>query len=175
MTMERLGNILIVALTAAAFTAGCLLGRHSVDPVVETVEQLRIDTVFYPRPVAAAVTRRPVTIQVPRLLFAERVTPSEIVHDTTRVVTPDSVSVDVAVETRIYEDTLYRAQVSGPVVGSLVPSLDWISVYDRTRTVTQTVTKRHRFAVTAGVGAAYTEHGIQPVAGVQVGVVLFGF
>lgn len=171
--MKRFGHILIVVLTAAAFTAGCLLGRHSVDPIVET--EVRIDTVFYPRPVATAVTRRPMTISVPRWIFAERVIHAEVLPDTAEVVTSDSVAVEVAVETHIYEDSLYRAQVSGPVVGTLAPSLDWISVYDRTRTVTQTVTRRNRFAVTAGVGAAYTDHGIRPVAGVQVGVVLWSF
>ena len=92
-----------------------------------------------------------------------------------RTAAPDSVTVQVQVETRIYEDSLYRAQVSGPVVGPLAPSLDWISVRDRTRTVTETVVRRHRFAVTAGVGAAWTPRGIQPTVGVQVGVVLWRF
>lgn len=43
------------------------------------------------------------------------------------------------------------------------------------RTMTHTVTKRNRFALTAGVGVGYTPQGLQPTAGVQVGVVLWGW
>lgn len=171
----RLLDLRILLIAAAAFALGGLVGRRTADRIVDVTEQVRVDTVFYAKPVAAHVSRRPVTIAVPRFLFAERMIPAEIVPETAEVVTPDSVSVTIPVETRIYEDSLYRAQVSGPVVGALVPTLDFVHVCDRTRTVTQTVAKRNRFAVTAGVGAAYTEHGIQPVAGVQVGVVLWGF
>ncbi len=131
------------------------------------------------------IDRRPATVSVPRLLFAGQPRTAEAAADTTEVTmpaddsmavtAPDSVTVQVQVETRIYEDSLYRAQVSGPVVGPLAPSLDWISVRDRTRTVTETVVRRHRFAVTAGVGAAWTPRGIQPTVGVQVGVVLWRF
>ena len=81
--------------------------------------------------------------------------------------------VEVEVETRIYDDSLYRAQVSGPAVGELHPSLDWIELY--AHTTTQTRTRRQRLAFTAGVGAAYTPQGFQPTVGVQVGVVLWGF
>ena len=42
-----------------------------------------------------------------------------------------------------------------------------------THTRTQVVTHSPRFAVTAGVGVAYTPRGLQPTAGVQVGVVLW--
>lgn len=85
----------------------------------------------------------------------------------------DSVRMFVELETRIYEDSLYRAQVSGPALGDLRPTLDWVQVYNRTQI--QTVTKRHRFAVTAGAGAAYTPQGFQPTVGLQVGVVIWGF
>ncbi len=87
----------------------------------------------------------------------------------------DSLQMCVDLETRIYEDSLYRAEVSGPVLGGCRPSLDRIELYARTKTVTQTVTRRSRFAITAGVGAAYTPRGLQPAVGVQLGVVLWGF
>ena len=82
-------------------------------------------------------------------------------------------AVEIAIETRIYEDSLYRAQVSGPVVAGYHPTLDWIETYSRTQTITRT--RRNHFAVTAGVGAAYTPRGFQPTVGVQVGVVLWSF
>ena len=86
---------------------------------------------------------------------------------------PDSVQMRVEVETRIYDDSLYRAQVSGPAVGELHPSLDWVETYTRTQTITRT--PRTRFALTAGVGGAYTPRGFQPTVGVQFGVILWGF
>lgn len=169
--------IYLLALVVASFIGGWLLGCRALpEPVVET----RVDTVFYPRPVAREVVSRPVTVNVPRMLFAPDKAankptppPSEITADSVGVTTTDSVAMQVAIETCIYEDSTYRAQVSGPVVGPLAPSLDWVEVYARTQT--RTVTRRHRFAVTAGVGAAWTPRGIQPTAGVQVGVVLWGF
>lgn len=46
---------------------------------------------------------------------------------------------------------------------------------ERVHTVIQTVTKRNRFAVTAGIGAGYTPYGFQSMVGVQVGVVLWSW
>lgn len=173
--MKRLYNILIVALIPVSFATGLMVGRKSVDPVINTIETVRIDTSSYRRPSATSITRYPKTITVPQFIFVDRLLPSQVMPDTAEVATSDSMTIQVPVETRIYEDSLYRAQVSGPVVGSLAPSLDWINVYNRTRTVTQTVVKRNRFVVTAGIGAAWTPRGIQPTAGVQVGVVLWRF
>lgn len=174
-----------ITVAVAALACGFLLGRRTAGPVVAVTETVRVDTVYRDRPVAARIERHPVTISVPRLLFAGQPRPPRAAADTTEVTmpaddsmavtAPDSVTVQVQIETRIYEDSLYRAQVSGPVVGPLAPSLDWISVRDRTRTVTETVVRRHRFAVTAGVGAAWTPEGVRPTVGVQVGVVLWRF
>lgn len=104
------------------------------------------------------------------LLFAP---PDTVTHTVVVKLGADSAQMKVAMETRPYSDSTYRAQVSGPRIGDLRPTLDWIETYDRTITRQQTVTKRSRFAVTAGVGAAYTPQGFQPTVGVQVGVVLW--
>lgn len=192
--MKRSALILTVAIVC--FLVGWWVrGYHLPDTgkVVET----RIDTVYYEQPQPIATTSRPITVNVPRLLFAgEHVKDScksftygsANVKEMAPVVaysatTPygeqcannaqcpgscseipnssaDSVAVALEIETRTYEDSLYRAQVSGPTVGRYRPALDWIEVYDRTNTITRTETKRHRFAVTAGVGAAYTPDGI---------------
>lgn len=161
--------IFVVVLLAGAF----LLGRRSVAPVVETRETVRIDTVYRDRPIPVASTTRPATINIPRIIFLTSVERdmSEIPTDSSA----DSVAVEIQIETRTYRDSLLTAQVSGPVVGDYRPALDWYEVYSRTRTITQSVVKRHWFAVTAGIGAAYTPNGIQPVAGIQVGVVLWSF
>lgn len=213
--MKRLASILIVA--AAMFALGWWARGHHLSDV-GTVVETRIDTVYYERPQCVASTVRPITVNVPRVIFA-----GEYVKDSCKSFTynsanvkemaevvaysatapcgadcanhpgscleilnncrgnlseilrssPDSVAVELEIETRLYEDSLYRAQVSGPAVGCYHPALDWIEVYNRTQTITRT--QRHRFAVTAGVGAAYTPAGFQPTVGVQVGVVLWGF
>lgn len=169
-------SLLICFLLAGAFW----LGRRSVLPTIETVETVRVDTVYRDRPVPVASTLRPVTISVPRLLFAQSDTTGTpaVDIDSIEMGTPrtaDSVAVEIPIETRTYRDSLLTAQVSGPVVGDYRPTLDWYEVYGHTRTITNTVTKRSRFAVTAGAGVAWTPEGIRPTVGVQVGVVLWSF
>ena len=128
-------------------------------------ETTRIDTVFYPRPEPLPGTYRLADISVPVLLFA----PPDTVTETVVVkIGADSVQMKVAMETRPYSDSTYRAQVSGP-------RLDWIETYDRTTIRQQVVTRRSRFALTAGVGAAYTPQGFQPTVGVGVGIILWQF
>ncbi len=183
--MKRIASILTVA--AAMFALGWLVrGYHLPDTgkVVET----RIDTVYYERPQPTTTSSKLVAVNVPRIVFAPAAIAKNATTDSSSEIPDnsgnlleiptspaDSVAVDLAIETRTYEDSLYRAQVSGPTVGRYRPALDWIEVYDRTNTITRTETKRHRFAVTAGVGAAYTPAGFQPTVGVQVGVILWGF
>lgn len=161
--MKRLLELLLLA---AAFVLGYRLGVRSV----EITETTRIDTVYYEKPEPVRVL--PPTfalVKVPRMLFAR-----DTVFRT--VIEPgggDSVEITVPVEHKQYGDSTYRAQISGPRIGQLGPSLDWIETYNRT--TTRSVTKRNRFALTAGVGVGYTPQGFQPSAGVQVGVVLWGF
>lgn len=169
-------SLLICFLLAGAFW----LGRRSVRPSIETVETVRVDTIYRDRPVLVASTLRPVTISVPRLLFVQSDTTGTPAVDIDSIETgiprtADSVAVEIPIETRTYRDSLLTAQVSGPVVGDYHPTLDWYEVYGHTRTITNTVTKRSRFAVSAGVGVAWTPEGIRPTVGVQVGVVLWGW
>lgn len=168
--MKRLILYLLAALAAGALLFGWGYRRGAASVVVE--ETTRIDTVFYPRPEPLPGTYRFADISVPVLLFA----PPDTVTETVVVkVGADSVQMKVAMETRPYSDSTYRAQVSGPRIGNLRPTLDWIETYDRTTTQQQVVTRRSRFALTAGVGAAYTPQGFQPTVGVGVGVILWQF
>lgn len=182
-------SLILLLLLASAFW----LGRRSVLPTIETVETVRVDTIYRDRPVPVASTLRPVTISVPRVLFAGECVKDSCKSftdaggyvkdsrksfadaDTNQVAVTDSVAVEIPIETRTYRDSLLTAQVSGPVVGDYRPTLDWYEVYGHTRTITNTVTKRSRFAVTAGAGVAWTPEGIWPTVGVQVGVVLWSF
>ena len=168
--MKRLILYLLATLSAGALLFGWGYRRGAASVVVE--ETTRIDTVFYPRPEPLPGTYRFADISVPVLLFA----PPDTVTETVVVkVGADSVQMKVAMETRPYSDSTYRAQVSGPRIGNLRPTLDWIETYTCTTTRQQVVTRRSRFALTAGIGAAYTPQGFQPTVGVGVGVILWQF
>ena len=166
--MKRLILYLLAALVAGALLFGWGYRRGAASVVVRTVT--RIDTVFYERPQPVSFSDRLVTVNVPRLLFAPADTVVQVVETVNGA---DSVQVEVPVQTLEYRDSTYYARVVGPVVGNLAPRLDWIETYNRT--ITQTVEKRNRFVVTAGVGVGYTPQGLRPTAGVQVGVVLWGW
>lgn len=164
--------LLCLVLCALAFVAGALWGRETTTP--DIVEKVVVDTVFYSKPTIAKVEARPVSVRVPRLIFAdvkEDNFPNIAERNDNKVIIKDSVDVKIDIETVIYEDTTYRAQISGPRIGQYGPQLDWMQSYQKT--ITQTVTKKSRFAVTAGVGVGLTPAGIQPIVGVSAGVILW--
>lgn len=169
----KVGNIILLLLVATSiFVCGYLFGSRSVEPVVEKI--IKVDTVYYKNPTIAKVEAHPVTVRVPRLIFAdvkENNFPNIAERNDNEVIINDSVDVKIDIETVIYEDTTYRAQISGPRIGQYGPQLDWVQSYQKT--ITQTVTKKSRFAVTAGVGVGLTPAGIQPIVGVSAGVVLW--
>ena len=84
-------------------------------------------------------------------------------HDTVRVYLPR--------EVKVYEDSLYRAEVSG-----YQPSLDKIDIYQQTqiitRDVTQVVKKKTRWGVglQVGYGATYYDGRLRGSPYVGVGV-----
>ena len=89
------------------------------------------------------------------------------------VIIHDSIPVYLPIETRIYEDSTYRAEVSG-----VFPSLDRIDVYQRTRIITQQVEKqvavpirqRWGIGITAGYGAVLNNQSIRLAPYLGVGV-----
>lgn len=148
------------------FCWGYRRGVASVD--VRTVT--RIDTVYYERPRIFGFSEQSVRVSVPKLLFARADTVVRVVETVSGAGTAQ---MEVPVRTLEYRDSTYYACVVGPVIGTLAPRLDWIETYNRT--ITRIVTKRNRFAVTAGAGVGYTPQGFQATVGVQVGVVLWGW
>lgn len=165
--MKPLISYLLAALVAGALLFGWGYRRGAASVAVRTVT--RIDTVFYERPQPSDFSEQLVRVNVPKLLFA----PADTVVRVVETEDGDSVQMEVPVRTLEYRDSTYYARVSGPVIGTLAPRLDWIETYNRT--ITRTVTKRSWFAVTAGVGVGYTPQGLQPTIGVQAGVVLWGW
>lgn len=166
--MKRLIIYLLSAFVAGALIFGWGYRRGAASVGIRS--EVRIDTVFYERPQSYGFSEQLVTVNVPRLLFAPADTVVRVVE---AVNGADSVQIEIPVRTLEYRDSTYYARVSGPIIGTLAPRLDWIETYNRT--ITRTVTKRNRFAVTAGVGVGYTPQGLQPTIGVQAGVVLWNF
>lgn len=166
--MKPLISYLLAALVAGALLFGWGYRRGAASVGIRS--EVRIDTVFYERSRIFGFSEQSVRVSVPKLLFAPADTVVRVVE---AVNGTDSVQMEIPVRTLEYRDSTYYARVSGPVIGTLTPRLDWIETYNRT--ITQPSTKRSRFAVTAGVGVGYTPQGFQPMAGVQVGIVLWNF
>ena len=84
----------------------------------------------------------------------------------------DSLEVIIPIERKIYQDSNYRAVVSGYDVG-----LDTIEVYSRHEitTIRHTVTRSRRWGIGVTVGYGYTPKGFQPYAGIGITCNLFNF
>lgn len=152
-------KILISALLAAVFLlSGYLLGRRTArtpEPeCIVQVDTLRIkDTILVDKPV-------PVEVRVVDTMLVA-------VADTIRL--SDTVYLRLPREIKQYEDSLFRAQVSG-----YRPALDWIEVYPQTVLVTEKVTnkdiKRWGIGVQAGYGAYVNAGNVRLAPYLGVGV-----
>lgn len=159
----RSSSMAFVAFVAGLVTGlfGCLLRQQSQVTVTD------IDTVLIEKPVPYKVTRTEFrTLRLPVMLFA----PADTVWRERTVV--DSVEVEVPMERRTYQDSTYRAQVSGPAIGGLHPSLDWVEVYNRTTTIAK---KPSRWGLGVQVGYGMSREGLSPYVGVGVSYNLITF
>ena len=146
-----------MALLALAFG----LGRYTAEPVRIVEERIQRDTL---------VIRDTVTHYAPRYIERHtrdtiRIPITELVHDTVAVYLPR--------ETKIYEDTRYRAEVSG-----YQPSLDRIDIFTQTQVVTQSTAQvvkrkmRWGIGISAGYGVAINvaEQAFRPAPYIGVGI-----
>lgn len=168
--MKALRDLLLVALIIGGLVGAYWLGRRSIE--IDTVETVRVDTVFYQSPTAGPVVRRTVAVNVPRVLFAPasgqgEYRPGAPTEDDPTDGRRDSVRVELQVETRQYTDSTYRAQVSGPSIGGYRPQLDWIELYTRERTRTTVVQRPFRWEVGPAVGAWLSTDGRGAWIGIQ--------
>lgn len=125
-TKALLIGIIVIGLMIASF----IVGRKSVD-VPKITTDIKWDTVFVEKPVPHIVERVrkvSVPIYVP--------TPADTVVENKENARADStlVEVPVEVERREYNDSLYRAVVSGAVVGDIHPTLESMEIYSRNTT-----------------------------------------
>lgn len=142
--------ILIIALLAAAFAAGILAGRGRNTPEIQEVRDTLTfhDTVFIYRPVPVYVTQ----IRTDTVRLA-------LVDSSHTTLTRDSTTVAVPITRKVYEDSTYRAVISG-----YKPNLDSLWIYNTIReiTVTRTVKKPPRkwgLGATAGPSLLFTPDG----------------
>lgn len=96
--------------------------------------------------------------------------------DTIRVKVPitevfrDTVYISLPRETKVYEDSTYKAQISG-----YEPRLDYVEVYPKTITITETITERTRrkpwgIGVNVGYGAVLHDKQVHLSPYVGIGV-----
>ena len=86
-----------------------------------------------------------------------------VAKDTTQSVN-DSVKVQIPISQKVYEDTLYKAYVSG-----YEPKLDSITIKQRTTYITHTIRdKESRFRIGLQAGYGLTPKGMQPYVGIGV-------
>lgn len=150
---------LVVILMGLTGLLGYQIGKGkptSVDPVVTTDTITVVDTITIDKPY-------PVYKEVVKNHY-------EYIPVTDTLTINDTVYVQVARERVVYQDSLYRAVISG-----IHPSLDTISVYPRTTTITikeKGKADRWHLGVTGGVG--YTGK-FEPFIGVGVTYSLLGW
>lgn len=108
----------VISLIALSF----FIGRKSVN-IPEITTEVRWDTLRIEKPI-------PYEVEKVRTEYVYVPTPA----DTVVLERVDSVLVAVDIERRVYQDSSYRAVVSGAVVGDIHPTLDHIDIYSRNET-----------------------------------------
>lgn len=127
-------------------------GRIKSEKVCDTTKVTIVDSVkkSFPVPVDSIVVRY-ITRSLP------------IASDSaTKQLRSDSVKVQIPISQKVYEDTLYRAYISG-----YEPNLDSITIKQRTNYITHTIRdKESRFRIGLQAGYGLTPKGMQPYVGV---------
>lgn len=148
-------------------------------PEEATSEVVRTDTTTFFRPDPITLDYRTARVEVPRWLFSVSENPTGLADDregnfpmTAEGSFPDSLQcaeIALSVETRIYRDSTYEAQVSGPAIGTLRPNLDYIRTFSTTREITKTISviPRKWWELRATAGAFYTPTHSDLWAGIE--------
>ena len=118
-------SLLIGLFAIGLMIASFVIGRKSVQPTITT--EIRWDTLTIEKPI-------PYEVEKVRTEYVYVSTPSDTVVLEREVVRVDSVLVAVDIERRVYQDSSYRAVVSGAVVGDIHPTLESMDIYAKTET-----------------------------------------
>lgn len=127
-------------------------GKIKSEKVCDTTKVTVVDSVkkSFPVPVDSFVVRY-ITKSLP------------VARDSaTKQLGNDSVKVQIPISQKVYEDTLYRAYVSG-----YEPNLDSITIKQRTTYITRTIRdKESRFRIGLQAGYGLTPKGMMPYVGI---------
>ena len=164
-----IGLLLTVGLFALGALYGSRCGKEKLVEIRDTVTV--VDTLRVIKPVAkdsVIVRTEKVYLKVSAEPTHTEENYAQISADSIR----DSVMVEVPIEQKVYEDSTYKAWVSG-----YMPSLDSINVYQRTEVITVTkFQKSKKWSLGIGAGASLgTDGKIRPSITVGVQRSLFEF
>lgn len=112
-------SILLIILLIITFT----LGRKSVD-IPEVKTEIEIDTVYKEKPVPYKVETIK-TVYIPKNNCDNSNKEKENNEEKT-----DSIPIDI--KKKVYQDSTYRAIISGPTIGEFEPILEEITIYSNT-------------------------------------------
>lgn len=116
-------SILLIILLVITF----ILGRKSVD-IPEIKTETKIDTTYIEKPVPYKVE----TVETKYVYVPSKPSPPDTVYIDREGVKIDSVKVATDIERKVYQDSTFKATISGPRIGEYGPNLDDINIYSRT-------------------------------------------
>lgn len=129
-------SILLVILLVITF----ILGRKSVD-IPEIKTEIKIDTTYIEKPVPYKVE----TVATKYVYLPSEPSPVDTVYVDREIIVTDSVKVAIDIERKVYQDSTFKATISGPRIGKYGPNLDDINIYSRTET--RIIEKHYPFLV----------------------------
>ena len=152
---------IIVGLLSVVALWGWLRPTEATEGSTETV--VVYDTIPYYKPILKdSVIKKYITVKLP---VAE---PQDIVIEREdSIVTKDSVKVQIPISQKVYQDSLYKAYISG-----YRAELDSIFIYQKETTIT-IKPKPKRWHIGLGAGYGMTLKGFQPYVGVTIGYSIF--
>jgi hypothetical protein len=118
-------SIILIILLVITF----ILGRKSVD-IPEIKTETKIDTTYIEKPVPYKVE----TVETKYVYLPSEPSPPDTVYIDREVIKVDSVKVAIDIERKVYQDSTFKATISGPRIGKYGPNLDDINIYSRTET-----------------------------------------
>lgn len=172
--MKKAVVILVVLLIASIVANLCFYIRDGPQKAIVYTE-CHIDTIpyFLPVPVDSVVLRyETVTLPIANPTDGiEQTLVSETTLDSTLIENNDSVAVQIPITQKVYEDSTFRAYVSG-----YHPALDSIEIYKRTETIyIRSPTKPKRWGLGFQLGIGMTPTKVEPYIGVGISYNILSF
>lgn len=159
--------VILILLLIASFSANVLLWNRDGPIGSEERHETYIDTIPYYQPTPKdSMVIRYVTETLPiadPLISCEPTVSKEITIDTTAVKS-DSATVVIPITQKVYEDSTFRAYVSG-----YRPALDSIEIFKRTETVhIRSPTKDKKWGIGIQLGCGMIPNRVQPYIGIGI-------